>query len=221
MGRGGRQCSGRLPVASTAVRVWRIPFSTNVERVALALAHKGLEVEWVDVDPADRSEVVRVSDQELVPVLEHHGGILSDSPAILEFLEAAHPEPRLLPVDPARRAEIRVFCDWFNRVWKRPPNVIFAEEQNSSPDAARIERLGAALSGSRDLFEDLLAGRDFLFGGLSLADVTAFPFLKYALLWDEGDDERFHEILRERLALDNGYPRLAGWIRRVDELPRA
>ncbi len=221
MGRGGRQCSGRLSVASTAVRVWRIPFSTNVERVALALAHKGLAVEWVDVDPADRSEVVRVSGQKLVPVLEHDGGILSDSPAILEFLEATYPEPPLLPADPARRAEIRVFCDWFNRVWKRPPNVIFAEEQNAEPDSARIERLGAALSGSRDVFEDLLSGRDFLFGELSLADVTAFPFVKYALLWDEGDDERFHEILRERLALDGGYPRLAAWIRRMDDLPRA
>ena len=51
------------------LRLYRIPFSTNVERVALALAHKGVDVEWVDIDPNDRSEVVRVSGQELVPVL--------------------------------------------------------------------------------------------------------------------------------------------------------
>ena len=37
------------------IRVHRIAFSTNVERVALAAAHKGVSVEWVDVDPADRS----------------------------------------------------------------------------------------------------------------------------------------------------------------------
>ena len=50
------------------IRVWRIPFSTNVERVALALAHKGLAVEWVGVDPADRRRsVVAVSGQPLVP----------------------------------------------------------------------------------------------------------------------------------------------------------
>lgn len=36
------------------MRVWRIPFSTNVERVALALAHKRLQVEWVDVPRLDR-----------------------------------------------------------------------------------------------------------------------------------------------------------------------
>jgi glutathione S-transferase len=203
------------------VRVWRIPYSTNVERVALALAHKGLAVEWVDVDPADRSEVVRVSGQELVPVLEHDGRILNDSPVILEFLEESYPEPPLLPRDPAGRAEIRIFCDWFNRVWKRPPNEIYAEEQKPQPDAARMERLAAALSGSLPLFDDLLAGRDFLFGDFSLADVTAFPFLKYALLWDEGDDERFHEIVREHLALDGRYGRLAEWIKRMDALPRA
>ena len=37
------------------IRVYRIPFSTNVERVALAAGHKGMEVDWVDVDPDDRS----------------------------------------------------------------------------------------------------------------------------------------------------------------------
>ena len=52
------------------IRVWLIPFSTNVERVSLALAHKGVAAEAVVVDPADRSEVVRVSGQDLVPVAE-------------------------------------------------------------------------------------------------------------------------------------------------------
>jgi glutathione S-transferase len=52
------------------IRVWRIPFSTNVERVALALGHKGLDAEWIDVDPADRTPVREVSGQDLVPVLE-------------------------------------------------------------------------------------------------------------------------------------------------------
>ena len=61
----------------------------------------------------------------------------------------------------------------------------------------------------------------FLFEELSLADVTAFPFLKYAVLWQDGDPDRFHEVLREHLGLDGGYPGLEAWIRRVDALPRA
>jgi glutathione S-transferase len=205
----------------SGLRVYRIPFSTNVERVALALAHKGVGVEWIDVDPDDRSEVVRVSGQELVPVVEHDGQVLTDSPVILEYLEERYPERPLLPADPARRAEVRVFCAWFNRVWKRAPNAIVAEEARTRADAARIAALGEELRGTRDLFEELLAGRDFLLGELSLADVTAFPFLKYAVLWQEGDPDRFHEVLREWLALDGGYPRLEAWIHRLDALPRA
>jgi glutathione S-transferase len=205
----------------SGLRVYRIPFSTNVERVALALAHKGVGVEWIDVDPDDRSEVVRVSGQELVPVVEHDGQVLTDSPVILEYLEERYPERPLLPADPARRAEVRVFCAWFNRVWKLAPNAIVAEEARTRADAARIAALGEELRGTRDLFEELLAGRDFLLGEVSLADVTAFPFLKYAVLWQEGDPDRFHEVLREWLALDGGYPRLEAWIHRLDALPRA
>ena len=72
------------------------------------------------------------------------------------------------------------------------------------------------------MFEELLAGRDYLFGAeLTAADVTAFPFLKYAVLWDEGDEQRFHEILRDAMRLDGRFPRLEAWIRRMDALPRA
>lgn len=203
------------------LRVHRIPFSTNVERVALLLGHKGVEAEWVDHDPADRGELVRLSGQELVPVLEHDGRIVADSPVILEYLEQRFPDPPLLPADVARRAEVRVFCDWFNRVWKRAPNLYFAEDEKPEPDARRLDELGGRLAGSLQLFEDLLTGRDFLYGELTLADVTAFPFLKYAVLWVDGDDHRFHEILREHLRLDGRYPRVEAWIRRCDALPRA
>ena len=209
------------------LRLYRIPFSTNVERVALALAHKqlgdiGVEVEWVDVDPEDRSEVVRVSGQELVPVLVEGERVLTDSPVILEYLEERFPERPLYPADPARRAELRTFVDWFNRVWKRPPNLLVAEELKAEPDPDRIAELAHRIADALPLFEDLLAGRDYLFGDeLSAADVIAFPFLKYAVLWEDGDEERFHEVLRETQRLDGRYPRVEAWIHRIDALPRA
>ena len=204
------------------LRVYRIPFSTNVERVALALAHKRIEVEWIDIDPGDRSEVVRVSGQELVPVLVDRDLVLSDSPVILEYLEERFPERPLYPADPARRAELRTFVDWFNRVWKRPPNLLVAEELKAEPDLNRIAELEQRIADALPLFEDLLAGRDYLFGDeLSAADVIAFPFLKYAVLWDDGDEERFHEVLRDAQRLDGRYPRLDAWIHRIEALPRA
>jgi glutathione S-transferase len=203
------------------LRVYRIAFSTNVERVSLALAHKALDAEWEDVDPRDRSPVERISGQSLVPVLVDDGRVVTDSTVIIRYLEELQPEPQLFPRDEARRAELDVFLDWFNRVWKRPPNEIEAERRETEPDEARVDELGQELSGSRELFERMLAGRDYLFGKFTAADCAAFPFLKYGLIFDEDDTEEFHLILREYLALDNRYPRLEAWIRRVDAYPRA
>jgi glutathione S-transferase len=203
------------------VRCYRIPFSTNVERVALALAHKGLDVEWVEVDPRDRREVQRVSGQPLVPVLVHDGRVVHDSTIILRYLEDLEPEPPLFPREAARGAEVEIFLDWFNRLWKRPPNEIEAERATPEPDEARVQSLGQELAATLDVFEGLLDGRDYLYGDFSVADCAAFPFLKYALDRDADDDEPFHEILRECLVLDGRYPRVEDWIRRVDERPRA
>jgi glutathione S-transferase len=194
------------------MRVYRIPHSTNVERVALGLGHKGLAVEWIDVAANDRSEVVRVSGQELVPVLDDDGLILTDSEAILRYLEEQHPEPPLWPHDAARRGEVDIFVDWFNRLWKRAPNLIAAGR-----DPAKY---GPRITAALDLFESLLDGRDFLFGEFGIADVTAFPFVKYATDKDPDDDSNFHQILRDWQPIE-GRPRVEAWISRVDLMPRA
>jgi glutathione S-transferase len=203
------------------LRIWRIPFSTNVERVALALGHKGLTVDWIDVEPSDRSEVERVSGQPLVPVLEVDGRVIADSTAIIEELERLHPSPPLYPADSARRAEVEVFVDWFNRVWKGPPNQLEAELSSADPDGETVDRLGTEISGALDRFERLLHSRDYLFGDFGVADCIAFPFLKYAVLHDPDDDELFHRILVDHQRLDGRYPRLEAWIQRVNERPRA
>jgi glutathione S-transferase len=193
--------------------LYRAPFSTNVERVALALAHKGLSAESVWIDYTDRSRVEQVSGQGLVPVLVDDGQVVVDSMAIIRHLEELRPEPPLYPADPARREEMLVFIDWFNEVWKVWPNSI--------EDGRDIEESAAAMRRSLDRFEALLEGRDHLMGDdLSAADCAAFPFLKYGLTRDPDDGEPFHRILEEHLRLDD-HPRTADWVRRVDMLPRA
>ena len=204
------------------MRIYRIPLSTNVERVALALAYKGLSAEWVDVDPADRTPVREVSGQDLVPVLVTDDGlVLHDSPRILEWLEREHPEPPLYPRDPAPRAEAEIFVGWFNRVWKRAPNRMEAELTRPAPDAELVEELGREVTASLDLFERLLTGREYLLGEFSIGDVIAFPFLRYALFHEPDDPHVFHAILVERLALDGGYPNLRAWLERMEAKPRA
>ncbi len=107
------------------IRLYGFLLSLNTERVALALAHKGLPTEVVAVDRDDRTPVRRVSGQDLVPVIEEDGVVVHDSTEILRHLERRHPKPPLFPEDRARREEMDVFLDWFNGIWKRPPNLIF------------------------------------------------------------------------------------------------
>jgi glutathione S-transferase len=204
------------------MRLYRANFSTNAERVALALAHKGIEVESRYIDPADRSEVQRVSGQPLVPVLVHDDRVIPDSMQIVSYLEDLVPSVPLYPRDEARYAEMLIFIDWFNLVWKIAPNRIEAELASDEPDHMLVTRLGREMAAALDGFEALLAGRKYLMGSeFSAADCAAFPFLKYALLFDPADDERFHRILRDHQRLDGGFARLRGWVERVDAHPRA
>jgi maleylpyruvate isomerase len=205
------------------IRVHRIPFSTNVERVALAAGIKGVEVEWVDHDPSDRGAVVALSGQELVPVAEIEGEVVADSVRIVERLERLSPDPALYPEHPAARAMTAIFIDWFNDVWKGPPNAIDHERAGPKPDEARIQSLLATVRSWTPRFEGMLAAHPYLMSsGVGVADVCAFPFLKYAVVETPPDDiDPFHRILEECLKPADDYPRLGEWVARVDALPRA
>lgn len=185
------------------------------------LAHKGLEAESVLIEYSDRSLVEQVSGQGLVPVIDDDGEVVSDSIRIFEYLERRYPEPPIYPSEPARRAEVEVFIDWFTEVWKLSPNTI-ENELEGSPDPQVIERESALMAQRLEIFERMLDGRDHLMGPeVSAADFAAFPFLKYALLpVAPGDEEVFHEILFEHQPIGEDHPRLAAWIERVDERPR-
>ena len=204
------------------IRVWLIPFSTNVERVALALAHKGVEAEAVAVDPDDRAEVERVSGQDLVPVADFDGEIVADSPRILRRIEELHPDPPLWPAPGSARAEMDVFIDWFNRVWKVAPNAIAAEIEKRPADQFVIDAHAEEMRAALAIFEALLGDRPYLLGdALSAADCVAFPFLKYATGRDPADDELFHRVLEQYQPLGDAFPNVRAWIERVDAHPRA
>jgi glutathione S-transferase len=196
------------------ITLYRAPFSTNVERVVLALALKGLEAESVWISYDDRRHVERVSGQPLVPVLDYDGEIVVDSMDIVRFLDERHPDPPLYPGDPT---EVLAFIEWFNVVWKGPPNQIEAELGKPDPDEALIADLEQRMIGSLDEFEQMLADRDYLLGDeVTAADLCAFPFLKFATLHDPADDELFHLILRDRQRDGRERPQLAAWIDRVN-----
>lgn len=84
--------------------------SSAAYRVRIALNLKGVDYESRQVNLLDgdqKSDAYRaVNPQGLVPALEIDGHLLTQSLAIMDYLDARFPEPRLVPKDPAERAHV-------------------------------------------------------------------------------------------------------------------
>ena len=83
-------------------------------RVRIALALKGLPYDYVAVHipkgDHKKPPYVDLSADTLVPLLEMDGQKLSQSMAIIEYLDEKHPAPALLPVDALGRAKVRALA---------------------------------------------------------------------------------------------------------------
>ncbi len=83
-------------------------------RVRIALALKGLDYTYRSVHLAKNEQFnesyAAVSASRLVPLLRDGEHALTQSLAIVEYLEETHPQPPLLPADPAGRARVRALA---------------------------------------------------------------------------------------------------------------
>jgi len=83
-------------------------------RVRIALALKGLDYDYVPVHLVKREHLddaySALSASRLVPVLKDGDALLSQSLAIIEYLDETHPQPPLLPADALGRARVRAIA---------------------------------------------------------------------------------------------------------------
>lgn len=88
--------------------------SGTTYRTRLALNWKGVPFDYCPVDlvsgAQSQPEFTSKNPQGLVPALEVDGRFLTQSPAILEWIEETWPDRPLLPSDPMRRAQVRAFA---------------------------------------------------------------------------------------------------------------
>ena len=155
-------------------------------RVRIALALKGLSYEYVSVHLARgeqfTDDFTQINGDALVPVLEWDGLRLTQSLAIIEYLEDTYPEPALLPKDPAGRARVRalsqsIACEIHPlnnlRVLKYLTNVLHLEEDQKNGWYRHWVRLG--LEAFEKQLHHSATGRVCHGNAPSLADCTLVP----------------------------------------------
>lgn len=166
--------------------------SGTSHRLRIALNLKGLTYEYLPVDLRSEqhvgAEYKALNPQGLVPTLLVDGHVMTQSPAIIEWLEERYPDPALLPSDPDARARVRalaaiVGCD-IHPVNNR--RILESLRHDFKADETAINRWCATwIAQGFDAIEALLAADpqrgEFCFGDApTLADVYLVPQVESA-----------------------------------------
>jgi glutathione S-transferase len=117
-------------------------------------------------------EVVRINPRQQVPVLVHGELALFDSTQIFEYLEDLKPDPALWPADLAGRARARLLEHQSDEVYF-PPVIRLMSLQDQLQEPAAIAACEACAAFYRRM-EEQLAGRDWLAGSYSFADIAFY-----------------------------------------------
>ena len=189
--------------------------SPYVRKVLVCMELKGLRYSIDPIAPFVGNErFSELSPLRRIPVLIEGDRVVNDSSVICQYLDERHPLPPLYPADVGDRAQARwieEYCDtWLGDVviWgmffqKGVKRYLFGEEPDETVIArARDEQLPVAL----DYLESQLPAHGFLFGAISMADVSIASFFRNAAF--------------VRYAVDaTRWPRMAALLERAWALP--
>lgn len=165
----------------TLYSAWR---ATAPYRLRIGLALKGVTYDYAPLDliKGDQREPAyrAVNPQGLTPALDIGGRVLTQSLAILEWLEETRPEPALLPRDPLDRATVRamsliIACDIHPLNNTRVGRALNKLGVSKDDNLAWIHRW---ISDGFDSLEPMVAtyGKGFAFGETpTIADCCLIP----------------------------------------------
>ena len=145
------------------------PISNYYNKVKLALLEKGVPFSEEEVATGSKDPVVlAASPLAKIPFIRTEAGTLCESQPILEYIEAAYPQPRLVPADPFAAAKVRelvTFVDLhLELVARELYGKAFFGGTVSEANAARVRQLlGRNIAAFNTLarFAPYVAGADF------------------------------------------------------------
>jgi glutathione S-transferase len=189
------------------------PLSNYYNKVKLALLEKGLAFSEHMVRPgASEPDVLKASPVGKVPFLLTPDGPLSESQAILEYLEAVQPQPSLLPSSPYAAAKVRELCLFIDLNLELVVRPLYAQAFFGAPtDAALAARVRPVLEknllGLQRLvrFSPYVAGDHFSFADccawvcLPLLGLTTKTVYGENLLQSQGlDIKPYTQLIEQR-----------------------
>ena len=134
-------------------------------------------------------DLVRQNPYGKVPVLVDGDGVIYESAIVNEYLEEKFPHVRLMPSDPLVRSKARIWIDFMNtRV--HPAASDLQHDRN-------LEKAGEKMQQHLQTLDKEIAGKDYLVGEYSLADITFIPF--------------YTRRERYKVVIDDNYPNLKRW----------
>jgi glutathione S-transferase len=134
-------------------------------------------------------ELLRQNPYGKVPVLVDGDGVIYESAIIDEYLEEKFPQVRLMPTDLLLRAKVRIWVDYMSTRLHAA-----ASDITHNREAAKArERMKQHLT----TLDKEMAGRKYLVGEYSLADVSYIPFYTRRERYD--------------VVIDDAYPNLKRW----------
>ncbi len=198
------------------------PVSPFVRKVLAFAAEKAIALELVPVGLGDPNpDFLSASPFRKMPALRDDDFTISDSSAIVTYIEAKYPEPALLPSDPADRARTIWFDEFADTILVAAAGKIFFNRVVSPKFLGKPGDEAAAKLGEEELIpifaylEGVIPASHHLVGDtLTLADIAvASPFVNLAHAGFAFDTATYPKLGAYVSAI-HARPSFADWIRR-------
>jgi glutathione S-transferase len=197
------------------VTVYGAPYSTYTRSALLALQEKGVpySLSMVDIFQPIPPEHVARQPWGKIPVLEHDGFLVYETPAVLRYIAEAFPGEPLQPASPRDRARMMQVNGIIDSYGYKPMIPELFVQRVAMPrfgtpaDEAIIAAALPLVERTLDAIVAVQAGDVWLAGEFSLADLHLAPVYIYVAMAPEGQ------------AMLAARPSLAAWWARMSQRP--
>ncbi len=164
------------------IKLYGFAVSNYYNMVKLALEEKGIAYQEIGAMPSQEADYKAKSPMGKVPCIETAHGMLSETSAILEYLEDVQPATPLLPADPFARAKTRELMRVIELYVELPArrhfrHVFFGDAKS----AAAVEEVRPVVANGLLALKQLGTFKPYVCGAdFTLADVYAYYTFGYA-----------------------------------------